>query len=483
MAATSSVLICLLSVVLSCTAIDTHSHAQGKHLWVHIDTWLHIPHSYASVGQAIAVALHDLRIVKKLRVTLGEAQPLYKASWAAARESKVLAGILRVPRFSWDSSSAICPDIVFRAAFPFNFSLPSRCSNSRLLMHATAETGRLWDIMQPHPFVSWTTLGKLRNTAVVTPSNWSASAFVKAGIKAFVVPHGISKHIRAATFAEKQQARKHLGLDSACLQLLTVGAATANKGLPHLLTALSSATHRLNALPADQPLPCIQLVVKAPSAVYEHAEARLRAAVAAVPGHPSLRILFHGATLSDENMAQLYRAADLYITPYSAEGFNMPALEAAASGVPVLATGVGPVPEFLPRTVVRFIKAHMELREGSHDLFPHTCPQGGHCAMLSYARLDEEHLREELAALMAALLHIREERLPSLAAAAPTGCPYAPAACALCLGNTSCVVEAAAWLREVPAAATQLRNMTWGAAARSMLHIAEAQWGVREATG
>ena len=103
--------------------------------------------------------------------------------------------------------------------------------------------------------------------------------------------------------------------------------------------------------------------------------------------------------------------------------------------------------------------------------------------MLSYARLDEEHFREELAALMAALLHLWEERLPSLAAAAATGCPYAPAACALCLGNTSCVVEAAAWLREVPAAASQLRHMTWAAAARSILHIAEAQWGVREATG
>jgi glycosyltransferase involved in cell wall biosynthesis len=45
-------------------------------------------------------------------------------------------------------------------------------------------------------------------------------------------------------------------------------------------------------------------------------------------------------------MADLIRAADCYVSPYLAEGFNMPVLEAAACGTPVICTAGGPTDEF-----------------------------------------------------------------------------------------------------------------------------------------
>jgi len=45
-------------------------------------------------------------------------------------------------------------------------------------------------------------------------------------------------------------------------------------------------------------------------------------------------------------MADLLRAADVYVSPYRAEGFNMPVLEAAACGTPVICTAGGPTDEF-----------------------------------------------------------------------------------------------------------------------------------------
>jgi glycosyltransferase involved in cell wall biosynthesis len=43
----------------------------------------------------------------------------------------------------------------------------------------------------------------------------------------------------------------------------------------------------------------------------------------------------------------LYQMADIYISPYRAEGFNIPVLEAAACGVPVICTKGGPTDDFV----------------------------------------------------------------------------------------------------------------------------------------
>ena len=67
------------------------------------------------------------------------------------------------------------------------------------------------------------------------------------------------------------------------------------------------------------------------------------------------RLLYDGATLSTGRMADFYRAIDAYVTPYRAEGFNLPALEAAASGIPVISTKGGPTDEFLEKEFALFI--------------------------------------------------------------------------------------------------------------------------------
>jgi len=56
---------------------------------------------------------------------------------------------------------------------------------------------------------------------------------------------------------------------------------------------------------------------------------------------------YTGGTYSSGKMADLYRAADVYAAPYRAEGFNLPVLEAAACGVPVICTSGGPTDDFI----------------------------------------------------------------------------------------------------------------------------------------
>jgi hypothetical protein len=59
-------------------------------------------------------------------------------------------------------------------------------------------------------------------------------------------------------------------------------------------------------------------------------------------------IVYLDEDLSPDQIAELYRAADVMVTPYRGEGFCMPALEAMACGLPVIHNGHGPTAEFVP---------------------------------------------------------------------------------------------------------------------------------------
>lgn len=64
----------------------------------------------------------------------------------------------------------------------------------------------------------------------------------------------------------------------------------------------------------------------------------------AVAGQPGL---FHAGPLPDEAWADLLAGAKALLYPTRYEGFGLPALEAAASGVPVVCPPTGPLPEVL----------------------------------------------------------------------------------------------------------------------------------------
>jgi len=51
--------------------------------------------------------------------------------------------------------------------------------------------------------------------------------------------------------------------------------------------------------------------------------------------------------------------ADAYVSPYSAEGFNIPVLEGAASGLPVICTSGGPTDDFVKDSFARKIRSKL----------------------------------------------------------------------------------------------------------------------------
>src|SRR6185503_19278167 len=71
------------------------------------------------------------------------------------------------------------------------------------------------------------------------------------------------------------------------------------------------------------------------------------------------RLNYNGDSLTFAILPQLYYLADCYVTPYSGEGFNLPALEAAACGTPVICTAGGPTDDFVTDDFARRIDSQI----------------------------------------------------------------------------------------------------------------------------
>ena len=115
------------------------------------------------------------------------------------------------------------------------------------------------------------------------------------------------------------------------------------------------------------------------------------------------RLIYFGNSFETKKMARLYQAADVYVAPYRAEGFNLPVLEAAASGIPVICTSGGATDDFVTEAFARKIdsKKHFGLREGQH--LSRLEPDVDHLIALMSSAIEERSWRE--AAAKAGPLH------------------------------------------------------------------------------
>ena len=84
------------------------------------------------------------------------------------------------------------------------------------------------------------------------------------------------------------------------------------------------------------------------------------------------KILYDGSTLSTKQMAEFYLAADAYVSPYRAEGFNLPVLEASACGIPVICTKGGPPMIFSMRDLLLSLIASQRQRIPGGDISSQT---------------------------------------------------------------------------------------------------------------
>lgn len=311
-----------------------------------IEGWRFVPHSYSLVAQA-----HCLRIAGRAGIELRFVDlPLYSEGWKrkrgvfSAAEEQILEE-LREPEASFlpEATFTLRPE-------QLDFSAPRA---GRRFAFGTAE----------YRVLTEANAGGLRSAAevpetvdVITPSRWAALAFERFGFpreRVHMVPHGIDPLVFHPDEASRRASRDALGVSDAFVYT-SVGAMTWNKGLDLLLTAFARVT---------ETEPDVHLVLKGMDGLYGSQDfvrelmsdlpVRAREAVAS-------RLTYGGGTLPARGLARLLRAADCYVSPYRAEGFNLPVLEAMACGVPILCTAGGPTDEFTDGSFAKQIRSKVQ---------------------------------------------------------------------------------------------------------------------------
>jgi len=354
-----------------------------------IEGWRFLPHSYALVAQS-----HCLCLLHRDDIELRFSDlPYYRDTWRRTRgvftpeEEEVLAA-LRAPEEGFAAEATF----TMRPERP-DFSEPR---SGRRFAFGTAEY-RVLRESNRSGLGSGTQVPE--TVSVVSPSRWSALAYERFGLppeRIRVVPHGIDPGILHPDPEARSATRGALGTQGAFV-FLSVGAMTWNKGLDLLLAAFAHVA---------ETEPDARVILKGADALYPSRDmlqevltdlsARARETVAG-------KLLYHGETYSCRRMADLLRAADVYVSPYRAEGFNMPVLDAAACGVPVICTAGGPTDEFVREDFARRIRSTpLKVRFNATDVGDYLEPDVEHLVELMRRAMRERDDAERTGAVGAA---------------------------------------------------------------------------------
>jgi glycosyltransferase involved in cell wall biosynthesis len=300
-----------------------------------VEGWRQINHSFAMVNQN---QLLEWAQVPGLQVFHQEAPP-YMAHWNAATLESGFSAADRQVLDALPLPDDAPVDCTFRIFAPLQ--APAETGHKHVTFVVT-EFG-LGDKAEGLDVPAFTRDGNL----VVTPTVWSRDRILEAGFdpdKVRVVPHGVRAETYFPMAAEERRARRAaLGYGDEHVVFLNVGVATWNKGLDLLLTAFALLRKKH---------PHARLILKDHQGLYGIGVQQIMHNVAAQrPGLldeqvvQSVSVL--SSSLSQPQLRALYCVADSYVSPYRAEGFNLPVLEAMACGTRAIVTAGGATDDFV----------------------------------------------------------------------------------------------------------------------------------------
>ena len=332
-----------------------------------IDGWRRVNHSIAMVNQHQILAL-----LEQPALTLCHRDvPYFMPHW----DAKLLpAGFAEAEQRRIDAVPAPAQgqalDCVLRISSPFRTLLDAGQKTHTFMVTECALVAACFDapLGDRAPF----TRGENR---ILTPSAWSRDRLVAHGFdpKGIVVlPHAVN----ARTFqplgeADRLAARGQLGVAEDETLFVNVGVATWNKGLDLLVQAFAQVRQRHRKA---------RLLLKENKALYGLGVERIladvqRKAPGLVDSHVLAGISVISNPLDQHQLRTLYAVADAYVSPYRAEGFNMPVLEAMACGTPVIVTAGGATDDFCPPGLATRVRSRPGLRaDAPEDVGPFLIP-------------------------------------------------------------------------------------------------------------
>ncbi len=269
--------------------------------------------------------------------------PMYQPYWNSVDQSAGFDSQTAARLASLAGPDGGAVDAVYRINFPAALS-PSLRPGTPQFTFIVTEYG-----LKPNYLCkTLTDLGALTRdgNAVITPSSWSRDRLVDFGVDAArlqVVPHGVCRQTFFPMAADERRAlRRDTGFANEHFVFSNVGIASWHKGIDQLLVAFARVRRRHAHA---------RLVLKNHRALYNTNISDYFHAVNEL--HPGLlstevmtSILLIDDNMDQEQLRKLYLCTDCYVSPYRAEGFNLPVLEAMACGTPVIVTAGGATDDY-----------------------------------------------------------------------------------------------------------------------------------------
>ncbi|HET6183402.1 MAG TPA: glycosyltransferase family 4 protein [Acetobacteraceae bacterium] len=351
-----------------------------------VEGWRFLPHSYAIVNQWQLLAL----LRRHIRLKVIDApyyrpwQPVAGLFPAAAEQALRALEIARPGESARATLRLIAPFSFAPSASPLT-AVFATSEQQIIRRRQVADAGQYARLLEGRP---------PEGLRVVTPSRWSAEAFHRLGFapaQVAVVPHGVETEIFHPDPQARAPMRARLGIGAGDFVFLSVGAMTGNKGMDLLLRAFAKVCGACAGA---------KLVLKGVDPLYG-SRALLEKSLAFLSARErqlvAERTVYAGETLSFVEMAALYQAADIYVSPYRAEGFNLPVLEAAACGVPVICTRGGPTDEFVTDEFARRIDSRKSLVAVEGQSASRLDPDLDHLTLLMQAAIEDTEWRRQAA--------------------------------------------------------------------------------------
>lgn len=278
-----------------------------------IEGWRNINHSYSMVNQYQLLEMHRMGLdLQHLDL------PFFKEEWNSVdndsgfedSDKNKIASIQK-------ANPQLIHDLTYRISYPYRF-YPSQ--SEKLFVFGTSEYQNIDNCIYENRLQEGI---KNPSLTVVTPSNWSKIGFLNAGFdesRVAVVPHGISQKVyKPISLSRRKQFRDALKVSYEDFLILSLGAMTPNKGVDILILAFANLKTKY---------PHLKLVLKDSSNLFGFGINEVLQYInnynpKLVSDNISKSIISISNNLSQSQLNGLYGAADCYVSPYRAEGFNL----------------------------------------------------------------------------------------------------------------------------------------------------------------
>ena len=281
--------------------------------------WRNISHSFALVNQHQIVSLLKYPTLNVFH----EDAPYLSHAWSSGNCGAGFSASQQSDIDNVPSCSNIDKDWTYEICFPF-FSY-QKTSDEPVAHFIVANYG-----LTKRDFPNNLALSNLpfdSGDIIVTPTNWSREKVCQYGFpenRVKVVHHGVdTEAFYPLTPPEREVTRKALGIAEDQFCFLNVGALSANKGLDILIKAFAVVASKF---------PNARLLIKDQTYLYGTSSQNVIQSIfnsmtAAEIELVTSKTILLSTNLTVQQLRLLYGACDCYVSPYRAEGFNLPVLE------------------------------------------------------------------------------------------------------------------------------------------------------------